>query len=348
MKKYLIGVCVLGAITGQAQAEGNVTIYGRLDASVQHIAKTASQTLINEGVGGTSNIGFRGSEDLGGGVTVLFDLETKVVLDTGVGGASALSGAASTGPSSIFSRNAYVAVKGRMGQLTLGRNYTSAVRALYNMNVIPAGINTGLAGNAAAQGIGNDFWNNNQIAYYSPDMNGFSFEANYAPGEFAGHATQGTDWGAAIIYRKAGLVLNAGYQKDQDIAATGKSLNWHMASAAYVFNDWKVVVAFDRVNNPGLIAGWFDSKLLTAGVAYTLTPSITVGAQYFTNHETVKDTTSKQLVLNARYALSKRSFLYTTATRTKSGTLGIMPMYGTPGIANSNANGVAVGMQHFF
>ena len=73
MKKSLIALAVLGAVAGVAQAQTNVTIYGTVDAG---ITKTKNQTTaINSG--DNNKIGFKGSEDLGGGLKAIFQIEQR-------------------------------------------------------------------------------------------------------------------------------------------------------------------------------------------------------------------------------------------------------------------------------
>ncbi|NYT63544.1 porin [Alcaligenaceae bacterium] len=348
MKSYLIGVFVLSSLACSVSAQTTAQVYGRLDASVVGLNGAQSQIGMVEGVGATSNVGFRGNEDLGGGRSVIYNLEIKIELATGGGGAATNSGTYRSTSNGIFSRNAYAGLKDKnLGTLTLGRNYTSAVRAVYNMNAIPVGINTGLAGNIAAQGIGNDFWNNNQIKYDSPEFGGLSFMANYAPSEGGGASSRGTNYGGSATYRSSGLVLTAGHQKDNNHIGPG-SINWSVLTASYAIGDVKVAGGYVRVKNPSKIAGWTDSKMWTVGAAYKITPPLTLGAQYFNNKESNTGTTSKQLVINARYALSKRTGLYAMATRTENGAMPVMAMYNVPGTANGKTTAMAVGIQHFF
>jgi predicted porin len=344
----LISACALVALCSVAQAQSNVTIYGRLDASMLHVGGPVSKTAVEDGIGATSNIGFRGKEDLGAGLSAIFDLEAKVAVQNGAVGAASNSGTFRTSTSAVFSRNSYVGLQSTgWGAVTLGRNYTSAVRALYNMNAIPVGINTGLAGNVAPQGIGNDFWNNGQVKYDSPEFGGFSVMANYAPGGVANSTSKGTSYGAAATFKTGGLVLTAGHQKDEDIASAN-SLNWSVLTASYTMGALKIAAGYDRVKNPTKIAGWVDSKMWTLGAAYRIAPALTIAAQYFDTRETATGTDSKQLVMNAQYAFSKRTSVYAMLTHTDNGALAVMPLYGTAGIANSKANSYAMGLQHLF
>ena len=80
MKKSLLALAVLGAFAGAASAQSSVTLYGRLDLSVN---KGVGQTAKNLSNGSGSRFGVRGSEDLGGGMSALFNLEHRFDADTG-------------------------------------------------------------------------------------------------------------------------------------------------------------------------------------------------------------------------------------------------------------------------
>ncbi|MBU9457560.1 porin [Burkholderia multivorans] len=303
-----------------------------------------------EGVGQTSNFGMIGTEDLGSGLAAIFRLESKINLANGAGGAAVNSGAYRTSTTGLFSRAAYVGLKSNsVGTLTLGRNYTPAILAVYNVNAIPVGINTGIGTNMAPQGLGNDFWNSNQIRYDSPEFGGFSMMVNYtfSPDPNAENSNRGRNWGGSITYRRSGLKLTAGHQQDNDVASD-HSLNWSVITAAYTYRHLELTAGYDRVKNPWRIAGWVDSRLWTLGAAYTLQPDLILASQYFNVRDTNAGSTSSQWVLNCRYALSKSTALYITATRTNNRAIAIMPLYNTEGTAYASATSVAIGMQHNF
>ena len=151
-----------------------------------------------------------------------------------------------------------------------------------------------------------------------------------------------------MTYKVAGFLLAGGAQTDNDILPTGKKVNWNFVTVNYSFSGVKLMAGMDRVHNAGKIAGWTDSRLYTGGVAYEPIPLLTLALQYNDTRETATGTSSKQTTFNAHYFLSKRTALYALATRTKSGNLALMPLYVTPGNANTTASGVALGLQHYF
>jgi len=112
MKKSLLALAVLGAFAGAASAQSSVTLYGRVDLSVAKNAGSADKVIQN---GSGSRLGLRGSEDLGGGLAAVFNIEHRFNADTG-----------NTSAARFWHARSFVGLKGGFGQLVLGREYTTA------------------------------------------------------------------------------------------------------------------------------------------------------------------------------------------------------------------------------
>ena len=118
MKKTLLAMAALAAACG-VQAQSNVTIYGVLDSGVEHLTNVGATRsgltrMPGLGVSVPSRLGFRGTEDLGGGLKAVFTLESGFGTDTGTlnqGGR-------------FFGRQAFVGLSGSWGAVTLGRQYS--------------------------------------------------------------------------------------------------------------------------------------------------------------------------------------------------------------------------------
>jgi len=122
MKKHLIAASVAAALASPAIAQ-NVSIYGTLDATIASTKTTTSAgvsstaTTANDSEHlGSSVFGFRGTEDLGGGLKAFFQLEGD--LNLGSGG---LGSYYSSGTQVLFSRQANIGIEGAFGKVTLGR-----------------------------------------------------------------------------------------------------------------------------------------------------------------------------------------------------------------------------------
>jgi len=130
MKKSLFAIAAVGAFAGAAQAQSSVTVYGLLDVGFQGVttrgplaATNGANTNVNitrfsgEGAQSTSRLGFRGTEDLGGGTRAFFTAEFGLNPTD-----ATLSGNANNG---LFNRQTFVGIgqKG-IGQAAIGTQYT--------------------------------------------------------------------------------------------------------------------------------------------------------------------------------------------------------------------------------
>ena len=114
MKKSLLALAVLGAFAGVASAQSSVTLYGTVDLSAKYVKNDGSArrvSLSQDGIN-SSQLGFKGVEDLGGGLKAGFVLLAGVNADTGTTNAQ------------FFNRRATVSLMGGFGEVRLGRDYT--------------------------------------------------------------------------------------------------------------------------------------------------------------------------------------------------------------------------------
>ena len=259
MKKTLISLAVLAAASGSAFAQSNVTVFGIMDAGIvsEHGGKNGNVTKVSSGVANASRIGFKGTEDLGGGLSAVFLLEGGIKGDTGE---SDVSG-------SIFQRQAYVGLVSKSaGTLTLGRQYTPWYNAFVQVgDPFQAGLSGSAKNIFPANGI--NVRNSNSVYYKSPDMMGITAEVFYAAGEQKESST-GRQLGAAIGYKNGDFEGRLAYNnRNNDTVAnnvvTGRDIGHNTLLA--VNYDFKVVKAFAMFNsNKGL-----NSVAYPNGTAYT-------------------------------------------------------------------------------
>jgi predicted porin len=125
MKKSLVALAAL-AVAGIASAQSSVTLFGVVDATISSFSNktegylgqsvTTSQTVLRNSGYNSSRLGFRGTEDLGGGLAASFWLEGALNNDDGTG--------AATGGGQNWQRRSTVSLSGGFGELRLGRDYT--------------------------------------------------------------------------------------------------------------------------------------------------------------------------------------------------------------------------------
>src|ERR1019366_6140183 len=130
MKKSLLALAVLGAFAGAASAQSSVTLFGVVDESVNHIKNgDTTTTTMQSNMLNSNRLGFRGIEDLGGGLKAGFWLEAGMANESGVlGGSNSLGGTAygSTGANgaSVFNRRSTVSlISDKLGEVRVGRDY---------------------------------------------------------------------------------------------------------------------------------------------------------------------------------------------------------------------------------
>jgi predicted porin len=218
MKKSLIALAVMAA-AGAASAQSSVTLFGIVDATYQNLrsdgaAGTSNKLsrLHNSGYN-SSRLGFRGTEDLGGGMSASFWLEAGVNNDDGTGAATSSTNRAigafnaTTGANAAvrsgtqgltFNRRSTVSLAGGWGELRLGRDY---VPSFWNHTVFdPFGTNgVGATSNlslalGAALGVPTTVRASNSVGYFlPPNLGGFYGQIQYAFGEVAEPVAVGAD-----------------------------------------------------------------------------------------------------------------------------------------------------------
>lgn len=141
MKKSLLALAVLGAFAGVASAQSSVTLYGTIDVGARYVKNDGSSRRLSLSTDGlnTSQLGFKGTEDLGGGLKAGFVLLSAIEADTGGAGAGA--------GSQFYNRRSTVSLWGNFGEIRLGRDYTPTGLNSYAFDVF------GTNGVADATGI---------------------------------------------------------------------------------------------------------------------------------------------------------------------------------------------------
>jgi len=115
MKKSLIALAVMAAATA-ASAQSTVTLWGIVDAGIQRASQNGvSKTILSTSLNQSSQLGFRGTEDMGGGMKASFWLEAGLLNDTGAGAA---------GGALAFNRRSTIDLAAGSAAVRLGRDYT--------------------------------------------------------------------------------------------------------------------------------------------------------------------------------------------------------------------------------
>ena len=180
MKKSLVALAILAA-AGVASAQSSVTLFGVVDATVAHgsgsgIGSSSKSQITNSGYN-SSRIGFRGTEDLGGGMRAGFWVEGGMNNDEGTGLAA--------GGGMNWARRSTVSLLGGFGEVRLGRDYTPT---FFNKTVFdPFGTN-GLGSelnveSTLGSGATTLVRASNMVSYFLPAMGGIYGQVSVAAGE---------------------------------------------------------------------------------------------------------------------------------------------------------------------
>jgi predicted porin len=346
MKKSLIALAVM-AVSGAAMAQSSVTLYGVLDVAFAHVNDgTTTNNKIESGLLNTSRYGFKGSEDLGGGLKANFLLEQGFNMDTG----SPLTDS-QDGQSKLtqgFSRNAYVGLSGGFGELRLGKVWSAfdemkgASNAVWDSGLSPnAGVFYGPGGTSG--GIGGYTFNpRNSAIYFSPNLSGFSGAASYSFGENKAAATGTTaavDAGkvAAVNLKYAGgpVYVGLGYQTEQ-VTGADPTKKYTMLNGTYDFGVAMLQASVGRQSQNA-----FKTTDWTLGATVPVAAAVTISGGFAGSKDNAAlgDFKRTGVSLAAQYALSKRTQLYAGYHGTKTS---------NPVLPSVNTSLYAMGVSHAF
>ncbi|NMM25906.1 MAG: porin [Glaciimonas sp.] len=322
MKKSLIALAVLASVAGVAQAQSAVTIYGKLDLGITKLTGDTTALGLNNGAqmqaNHASRIGFKGAEDLGGGLSAIFQVENRFNADTGTQAGN-----------SLFSGPVFVGLAGGFGTVKMGRNWSTID------SVSTAAIDPFEGDGIAGLNVVTRARINNTVTYYTPEMSGFGGQAQYIMGEKpAGAIASGTDndgYAVGVNYNNGPIYLGAGYGVEEN---TDKSNIWAV-SGSYAFGPAKIALGYDQRENkaiggirtPGLpkaknwvVAGTYEVGAGLIKAAYNRTKD---GADNTLNGVPgpvfIGGTFDKieKLSIGYQHNLSKRTSLYADVARTK-------------------------------
>ncbi|MBG6221863.1 MULTISPECIES: porin [unclassified Janthinobacterium] len=327
MKKTLITLAVLAAATGVAQAQSSVVIYGTVDAGFvsERGGVKGNVNKLDSGVASASRLGFKGTEDLGSGLSAMFVLESGFNVDSGTQD--------KTG--SIFNRQAYVGLSSKTtGTLTLGQQYTPWYNTL---SKVADPFAAGYAGSAKNLFPANTR-TSNTVLYTSPNFNGFDADVAYSFGEKAESNKIDRKIGASVGYSNGPLNARLAYNNTSNDTATkeaGSGRNW-LAAANYDFAVAKAYVAYGANKGTGSAmrnnsdrnaysltqlsaAPSTDSNNILVGATVPVGPAGTVMASFIrTNDKTSFNADADQWALGYSYALSKRTSTYASYAKIKN------------------------------
>lgn len=366
MKKSSMLLLAAGLTTGGAAfAQSTVTIYGIVDTSIRYLsndnARGDSNVRVDNGAIANSRIGFKGTEDLGGGLKAMFQLENGFSSDTG-----ALSTA-----NTLFSRQSWVGLQGNFGKVRIGRQNTPLFDLLADhfdpLTVGNYESNSWLP--AAASLV-----RNSNMVRYDNDFGPVSVGVSYAFGETAGSNRSNSQFSSALRYTAGAFAVGGGFQQTND-NANNKDTAYNL-SASYNFGLVKLFGGYFNIkDSTGTTAAYMAANTWSTagtlgglkgaqrkdtgyffGTSYQASTALTLtGAFYYDKSKNVQYTglgnvgDGKRYTVAgwAEYALSKRTQLYTTVDYNKAKDGAVYELTTGPTGKNSLTT-VGVGIRHIF
>lgn len=350
MKKSLIALAVAGVFAAPAAmaATANVDVYGKLRFSVDHVdtndAAGDSADLVT-GVDNASRIGFKGSEDLGGGLKGVWQIEQQ--LNNGINGNGTMG-----------SRNTYVGLAGGFGTVLLGRHDTPYKIATGSLDPFADSIgdyNNILSRNG--RGANNfDLRVNGTIAYISPTVSGFHAAIAYVQAK--ANEGAGNDeiqaWSAAGIYSNGPIFVSLAYETHSGGVATSTNTDEEAAwkiGVGYTFGDTRVAAIYENVDHDA--ANSINSRdAWVVNLTHNMGP-IQLKAAYATADDGEgagnANTGADSWAIGVDYNLSKRTKLwaYYSTVNNDSAARFRMNNYGASG-AGRDIDAFSFGVEHNF
>ena len=345
--RNLSAAVAVGLAASAAGAQSGVTIYGIVDQYVGHTNAGGRGSVNSLDAGGlaASRIGFRGTEDLGGGLKASFTLENGLLSDTGAAADAARA----------FNRQSWVGLGGGWGEFRFGRQNTPAFWMCGQLDAAGCATYASLLNNTSGYTPRFD----NMLYYMSPDLNGFKAQGGIALGEQQAPAAKSglnaTMFG--LEYKASSFWVGLNHASQNSANDTAK------AKATFFGGNWdhgngKVYLGLHRGTMNG--ANMATNVQGRAYQAWSLSAdwrfgATTLGVLYGrADDRTATSFDAKQASLIATHALSRRTTLYGTLTRLSNengaafslGAAG--PITRNVPLAGQDVSGFQLGVRHTF
>lgn len=347
MQKKLIALVVAGVLAVPVAVQAEVEVYGQarmsLDFNTNNDVDVANDDSAISVSSNVSRLGFKGSEDLGGGLKLLWQLEQQVDFDTGLFASGA--------------RNSFAGVAGDFGSVVAGKHDTPLRTVTQRLDVF---VDSKADYNAIIGNLGGtrvfDQRSNNTLLYTSPSLQGFAFAAAHA------FSRQDDDLPVTQVdgdknlvsvngsYSNGPLYLAAAYESLGNYTGTDEAVavrlggSWTVAQATTLAGVWE---SADKGGVDGDRDAWYLSVAHKMG-AHTLKAAFATAGDL----GSAADTGAIQYALGLTHELSKSTeayVLYTAVDNDRNGTYGLWSgSQAIAGFADKSVSSFSVGLNHKF
>ena len=300
MNKKILAAAVAAAVVGAPAAFAESTVYGKFHVSIDKndIDNTKDNWEANSRA---SRLGFKGSEDLGGGLKAIYQLELSVDVTDGTG---------VTGTN----RNTFLGLAGDWGTFLVGRHDTPAKVAFYagGNDVLGDSILDLNPGGANPIGVFTERRASNAIAYVSPNFSGFTVAAAVIPGEQTGSTVANTT-NSTIKTTGPGTI---GIVTTLNAAGTCDGLADHYSlGLMYGGGGLKAGLGYEKIDSCSAAR---DDKMWQAGASYSF-GAFQVGAQYEDRDKATADYKAWAIIGSASFGNNAVHLEYTDSENDPTG-----------------------------
>ncbi|MGJ7531104.1 porin [Variovorax sp. GB1P17] len=315
MKKTMLALAVLSP-PGLTMAQSSVAVFGVVDVGVARISgSNGHRTGLTNSGQSYSRLGFRGTEDLGGGLAASFHLEGQLHNDVGMG--------ADQTSAYNFARRSTVSLSGKFGEIRIGRDFTPT---FWNTTLFDPWGGNGVGGNEldaqlanAPGGIngGKFLRNSNAVSYFLPaNLGGFYGQFQHAFGENAStvKSKAGNYNGLRLGYAKGKVnvsVSSGKYSTGADAASGGLTATNLGASYDFGVARLSFAVAHEKALSGPVVTkqlGWLLGVTVPVGVGE-------LRAAYSSYDRKKSPNDYRKLAIGYGHNLSKRTQIYGTYAR---------------------------------
>jgi predicted porin len=359
--KKLSAFALLAVVSAAASAQSSLTLFGIVDVGVRRVENdTSKRTSLSTSAANSSRLGFRGVEDLGGGLSAGFWLEAGLAADTGAVGTAAVTATSTVAaaPARFFDRRSTLSLMGGFGELRLGRDLVPSYTGAFEFDVFPpAGIGSAdkfygtssLVLSAAATAKRDD----NMVSYFLPkSLGGLYGQLSAAPSEGTiGYKYEGGRLGYAagpvnvsVSYGQTDVTPNASGEDKYKVSNIGASYDFGIFKLSGYYNELKLDPKKLDIFNLGVAVPVGSGSVRASYTQAKFKGGLATGA-------TGAGVKADAIALGYLHDLSRRTALYATLAQvTNKGGLDT-GTYGVDSLAvpaGKNSKGFEVGIRHSF
>jgi predicted porin len=347
----MLAISLMCAVSA-SQAQSSVTIYGVADLGVRHAsgldasnaASAGNTSSLGSGINTTSRLGFRGVEDLGGGMKALFNLESGWNLDSGMPN------------SKFFDRASWVGLQSAWGTVGLGRQTTVLADALsgtdplgnrfagFNPNIQVAALSAHKLGlEYGPSGASSGSYRLDNAIKYTGKFDALTVRAMHGLGEQPDSSTQLNSSGASVAYEGKDYTATLAYGEFN--SAKKLNLKAYLGGLSGKVGKGKLFITYGKNEAQTSATAVTENATLGLGAQFPVASQLNLVAAYYKvdrSRTSNADDGFNRVVAFAEYTLSKRSLVYLELDRTNW-------KNNYQGAANKSASsGMSAGIKHTF